>query len=126
MSTSLSDEGVRQTVEARGLREGNAFKTANAGTSTASSPIYVDSSSNVAVGGFPFTVPLLAGVTDTSFSVLSITGASTGTAADAMHQTLVSGALASFTASGFARVTVTDQAGNIVNGSYYVPFGILA
>jgi hypothetical protein len=126
MPTSLSDDGVAQTIEARGLREGNPMKTANAGTSTASSPLYIDSQSKIAVGGFPFAVSFLAGVTDTSFSAQSFTGSSTGTAADAMHQTLVSGALASFTASGFVRVTVTDNAGNITNGSYYVPFGILA
>lgn len=122
----MSDDAVNQQIESRGLREGNPIKTANAGASTASSPLYVDSNSKLAVGGFPFAVSLLAGVTDTSFSALSITGQSTGTAADAMHQTLVSGALASFTAAGFVRVTVTDSAGNITSGAYYVPFGTLA
>jgi len=126
MPTSLSDDGINQQIEARGLREGNPVRTANAGTSTASSPLYVDSTSKLAVGGFPFAVAFLAGVTDTSFSAVSFTGSSTGTANDAMHQTLVSGALGSFTAAGFVRVTVTDQAGNLTNGSYYIPFGTLA
>lgn len=122
----MSDDAVNGAIEARGLREGNPVKTANAGTSTASQPLYVDSSSKLAVGGFPFALQFLAGATDTSFSVAAFTGSSTGTAADAMHQTLVSGTLTSFTAVGFLRVTVTDNAGNINNGSYYVPFGTLA
>lgn len=126
MST-IDDTGMRVEIESRGLREGNDIRVANAGTTnvSASVPLYADSSSKLKAGGFPFAVQLLAGTIDTSFSIASISGASTTTANDMMHQTLVAGANATFTTSGWARVTVTDAGGNIVTGAYYIPFGTL-
>lgn len=107
-------------------RTGNVMKTAAGTTVSPSALLFVDANSAESSGNIPFTVPLFAGVTSTSASVVSIEGSSTGTAADAMHLTLVQGAAGSLTTAGFLRVTITDDAGNLTNGQYYIPFGTLA
>ena len=93
---------------------------------TASKPVYIDSSSVPQTAGFPFAVPMLAGVTSTSASVITIQGSATGSANELMHLTLVLGANATATIAGWYRATVTDDAGVITTGDYYVPFYTLA
>ncbi len=120
--------GLYALIQTIGLKIGNAIlnATGNAGMAT-SVPLFADANGNMNAAGFPFAVQLLAGVTSTANSVLAIEGSSTGTANDLMHQTLVQGAnVTTFTSGGFARVTVTDDAGNITNGQYYVQFGTLS
>jgi hypothetical protein len=112
-----------------GIRVGNSVVDADVGLNSlvsASQPIYVDSSSKVAVGDLPFVLPLAAGVTDTSFSLLSLKGSATGSANELMHLTLVAGANATATIAGYYRVTVTDSNGVITTGAYYAPFYTLA
>lgn len=124
----MSNEAVQASIAARGLQEGNYIRT-GAGvvnTADASTPLYVDSSAQLQAGSIPFVFPLAAGATDTSFSVVSITGQATGTANDLMHQTLVLGANATATIAGYYRVTVTDAAGVITTGAYYAPFYVLS
>ena len=89
---------------------------------TASKPVYIDSSSVPQTGGFPFAVPMIAGASSTSASVVSIQGSATGSADELMHLTLVKGANATATIAGWYRATVTDDAGVITTGDYYVPF----
>ena len=91
-------------------------------TMTASKPVYIDSSSVPQTGGFPFAVPMIAGASSTSASVVSIQGSATGSANELMHLTLVLGANATATIAGWYRATVTDDAGVITTGDYYVPF----
>lgn len=124
----MSNEAVQAQIESRGLREGNTVKTSTGGINTidASTPLYNDSNALLQAGGFPFPVPLLAGVTNTSFAVVSMTGSATGSANELMHQTLVLGSNATATVAGYYRVTVTDNAGVITTGDYYAPFYTLA
>lgn len=123
--TTIDDSGMRAEIKQNPLREGNGIKTAAEATSSASVPLYSDANSQVKAAGFPFAVQLYAGVTDTSFSSVDIKGSSTDTSPQSMYQTLVRTAMATFTTSGWMRVNVTDLAGNIVNGNYYIPFGLL-
>ena len=95
-------------------------------TVTASKPVYIDSSSVPQTGALPFANPLSAGATDSSFSTWTITGRATGSADELMHLNLVKGANATSTIAGFVRTTITDQAGVITDGDYYVPFYTLA
>lgn len=102
-------------------------KTANGGTATASVPLYSDSTSTLAVGGFPFAVPFIAGATNTSAAAFNIEGSSTGSADQIFNQTLVSGAnVTTATKQVFVRVNVTDDAGNITNGNYYLQLSSLS
>jgi len=129
MADTAGNNSLSAQIEARGLRVGNLIKVADASldtATTASTPVYSDSSSKLASGAFPFALPITAGTTDTSFSNLSFTGTSTGSAATSLTFPLVSNASASFTQVGSIRITVTDAAGNITNGQYYIPFGTLA
>lgn len=106
---------------------GNQMKTPAGVAVSASTPVFVDSNSNLQVGNIPFSMPLMAGVTSTSATVVSVEGSSTGSANELMHQTLVAGAnVTTFTSGGFLRVAITDDAGNITNGSYYIQFGTLS
>lgn len=125
MSSPTSD-GLKQEIDAGKMAIGNKIVTASGAVSTVSSNLFIDANGCLDSGNVPFALPLFAGLTDTSFSVLSVRGQATLTAADAMHQTLVSGASGSLTTVGFLRVTITDDAGNLTNGAYYIPFGTLA
>lgn len=124
----MSNEAVQAQIESRGLREGNSVKTSAGAINTtdASTPLYNDSNATLQAGAFPFAVPMFAGVTDTSFSVASISGSATGSANELMHLTLVGGANATATIAGYYRVTITDAAGVITTGAYYAPFYTLA
>ncbi len=93
---------------------------------TVSTPVYVDSTGRLVQGNIPFSLPLAAGATDTNFAVMNIIGSSTLTANDIMHQTLVAGAgVTTWTKTGFIKVNVTDNAGNITSGDHYIQFGTL-
>lgn len=128
MSSSTPDS-VKAELEAGKMKEGNSVVDDNNALQTGTdlnAPMYVDGNSTLQVGGFPFAVQLLAGVTSTSNSIASIEGSTTGSANAILTQTLVQGAAASLTTTGFLRITVTDDAGNLTNGQYYIPFGTLA
>lgn len=127
MSTQ-DNNSLEAKINLVGLRIGNDVNVADpsGGKATASTPIYVDANQKFASGDLPFVLPLAAGVTDTSFSVINVKGQATGTANDLMHLTLVAGANATATIAGFYRVTVTDAAGVITTGAYYAPFYTLA
>lgn len=119
-------DGLYDLIRNFTLKVGNLIKDLVGASASASVPLYSDSNSKLAAGGFPFALQLLAGVTDTSFSVAAITGSSTGSANELMHQTLVDGAqVTTFTKTGFLRVTITDSAGNITNGAHYIQIGTL-
>lgn len=122
-------DGLKAELDAGKMQEGNAVVDANNALQTGgdlNAPMFVDGNSTMQVGGFPFAIQLLAGVTSTSNSIATIEGSSTGTAAAALTQTLVQGTSASLTTTGFLRITITDDAGNLTNGQYYIPFGTLA
>jgi len=127
MSTQ-DGNSLEAKINAMGVRIGNDVNVADpsGGKATASTPLYVDASQKVASGDLPMTVVLAAGVTDTSFSAMSLKGQATGTPNDLMHLTLVLGANATATIAGYYRVTVTDSAGVITTGAYYAPFYTLA
>lgn len=93
---------------------------------TASKPVYIDSNSVPQTGGFPFTVQMLGGTLTTSTAIASLQGSATGSADELMHLTFVKGANATATIGGYYRVTITDDAGVITTGNYYVPFYTLA
>lgn len=112
----------------KGIRTGMAIIVDSSEVAaTASVPVYSDANSNVQVGGFPFVVPFVAGVTNTANAVFSVEGSTTGSANELMHQTLVLGSsVTTFTKTGFIRVTVTDDAGNITNGDHFIQIGTLS
>jgi len=120
-------EQIESLVNTIGLKVGNTVNASTMLPTTASTPLFVDSSSKLGTGNIPFAMPMFAGTTDTSFSAMSFRGQATLTANDIMHQTLVAASgVTTFTSAGFIRVTVTDDAGNITNGSYYMQIGTLS
>lgn len=105
---------------------GNSAKSSGGVAATISTPLFVDSSGKVAQGAIPYSMPLSAGATNTNFSVMTIVGSSTLSADDIMHQTLVAGAgVTTWTKTGFIKVNITDNAGNITSGDHYIQFGTL-
>jgi len=100
-------------------------------TGTASTPLYVDSSSKVAQGNVPFTFPVagvtITGVLATTTSALIVTGTANTDNADLyMSGQLVGGArVTTFTKTGFIRVNITDASGVLTNGEHYIQVGTL-
>ena len=81
---------------------------------------------NLQNGTAPLSRLVITGVANTATGFASFTGASTLTANDIMHQTLVDGAgVTTFTKTGFLRVSIVDTAGNITDGDHYIQFGSL-
>ena len=106
--SSISPDAVREELRLAGITGGQTIADIQDGTR-------------------PLSRLVITGVADTGTSFSSLTGASTLTDNDIMHQTLVAGAgVTTLTYSGFARVSIVDQAGNITNGDYYIPFGTLS
>ena len=139
--SSITPDAVREEIKENALVVGNPVKTAAKlqtitssliyadsdskmakTTVTASKPVYIDSSSVPQTGGFPFAVPMIAGASDTSAAVMTVQGSATGSADELMHLTLVKGANTTAVIAGYMRATITDDAGVITTGDYYVPF----
>ena len=94
--------------------------------STASATL-VSSLSALEDGTTPFSLVTISGVPTTSSSALSVTGTSSLSANEIFHLTLVSAAgVTTFTYSGFIRMSAVDSGGNITDGSYYIPFGLVS
>ncbi len=82
---------------------------------------------NLQNGTTPLSRLIITGVANTGTSFGSFTGASTLSADEIMHQTLVDGAgVTTFTKTGFLRVSIVDQGGNITDGDHYIQFGSLS
>lgn len=122
--SDMGNNAVQDQIKARGLGVGNYVQTAAGVAVTASTPIYVDSNSQLATGAIPFAVSFNAATTSTS--VLDVIGSATGSANDLMHLTLVLGANATATVAGYYRINITDSAGVVTSGNYYAPFYTLA
>lgn len=122
MAGSISPDGARSEITENALKAGNPVKTSAGAKATASQPVYVDSSSNMATGAFPFTLPVdidsnTASVA--SFDVVGLEGVITGTVVNIAGSTV--------TQTGALRITVTDATGiGATTGAYYIPFGTLA
>lgn len=94
---------------------------------TASKPVYIDSSSVPQTGSIPFSVPIVANGTSTTQTFFNLTGSSSESGTADMTLQLVKGAdYTTFTKSGAIRVTITDSAGNLVNGDHYIQIGTLS
>lgn len=120
--TSITPDGARAEIRENSLVAGNPVKNSSKAPATASKPLYVDSSSNMASGSFPFAIPFEAqATTDSAFS---ISGTPNG---NIMTQTLVAAASAStFTVAGYARMTIVSANEAIMSsGAYYVQLGTL-
>lgn len=116
--SSITPDGVRAEITANALVAGNPVKDSSKAPATASQPVYVDSSSNMASGAFPFAIPFSAqSTTDTA---ISVSGTPNG---NIMTQTLVAAASATTaTAAGWFRMTVVSANEAIMSsGSYYIP-----
>lgn len=122
MSTPSTD-ALKQEIDAGRMRVGNQVQLASGLPAATSAPIYTDSSGNLAVGD---TFPLVSNIASTASAGFSIRGQATGTANDLMHLTLVAGANATATIAGYVRTNVTDDAGVITSGAYYMPFYTLS
>ena len=101
-------------------------------TGTVSTPLYVDSNSQVAQGNvpFPFTAAglVVSGTTATTVSALSVTAqAETDNSGLLMSGQLVGGSrVTTWTKTGFIRVNVTDSAGVLTDGDHYIQIGTLS
>lgn len=126
MSTPTTD-GLKQEIDAGKMKVGNTIVDANGFVVSAPSSIpFLDSSSKLSTGNIPFAMPLVAGISNTANSVAAVEGSTTLAANVEMTTTIVKGLTASFTTAAFLRVTITDDAGNLANGAYYIPIGTLA
>lgn len=141
--TSITPDGARAEIRENALVAGNPVKTsakvaqADAllyadsngqlaeSSVTASTPLYVDSSKVPQSGDIPFAFPVTAA--STTAALIKLTGTSTLSATGPLTNTIVAGAAVStFTASGYARVQLVDNGGNVTNSNYYIQFGTLA
>jgi hypothetical protein len=124
MSTPSGDS-VRAEIIENALVTGNPVKDSSKIPLTSSKPLYADSSSNLATDA-PF--PLIVTSSQaTTTALLTVTGASTLSATGPLTNTIVAAAaVTTFTAAGYARVLITDSAGNVTTSNYYVQFGTLA
>lgn len=124
------NDSLQQLIQQMGLKEGNQVLDSNGNAAAAANlsvPLYADAAGNLQAGGLPFALQLLAGVQNTSNSALAVEGSSTGSANELMHQTLVSASnVTTVTNQAFIRITLTDDAGNITNGAYYIPVATLS
>ena len=120
---SITPDAVREEIRENAIVAGNPVKTSTKAVATASTPIYVDSSSNMASGSFPFAIPFEAQTT--TDSAVSVSGTPNG---NIMTQTLVASASATtFTAAGYARMTIVSANEAIMSsGAYYVQLGTLS
>lgn len=125
--SSITADAVREEIRENAVVVGNPVKTAAKIAALASLPIYADSSSNLGVGAYPFSVPVDVSSQATTSTFLNLTGKSTLSGTADMTLTLVAGAAyTTFTKSGAIRVTITDSAGNVVNGDHYIQIGTLS
>lgn len=143
--SSPTPGSVQDELNTKAFKEDNFLTTVEGASSTVSSlpyvnsesklqtkplnpskPLWVDSNSVPHAGEFPFAVPLHSGVVNTGSSVLDIKGSSTLTANDIYHQVLVEGSqVTTFGSQVYIRVSVTDEAGNITDGDYYIQAGTI-
>jgi len=124
--SEMSNEAIQAQLEANKVASAKVQIGEPITDATASKVVYSDASKNVAAGSLPFELQI-TGATDSTFSFLDLTGASSNSADIAMQGTLVDGAqVTTFTKTGFARVTITDSGGNITDGTHYIQFGTLS
>ena len=124
---SITPDAVRAEISENSLVAGNPVKTAAKILALASMPMYVDSNSQFQSGALPFAFPVDVSGGSTTAAFLSLTGRSTLSGSADMTLTLVAGsAYTTFTKSGAIRVTITDAAGNVVDGDHYIQIGSLS
>ena len=128
---SITPDAVRAEIAENANVIGNPVKNANKTDATASTPIYVDSTSKLATGNIPFATTMagvvVSGLLTTAVSSLDISGTSNpGTADTLMQGQLVLGSrVTTITTTGYLQINITDAQGNITNGVHYIPFGTL-
>ena len=128
---SITPDSVRAEIEENANVIGSPIKNANKTLATASTPIYVDSTSKLATGNIPFATTMagvvVSGLVSTTVSALDVTGASNPGSADTLMQgQLVLGSrVTTFTSTGYIQVNITDSAGNLTNGVHYIQVGTL-
>ena len=138
IATLKADEAVKIAV-------GDDVITAAGGAVTASSVVYADSGSDFATnaitaskllyadankvpqtGNLPFEI-VHSGVANTASAIVEYQANSTLTANHLMHGTFVAGAqVTTFTKTGFIRVKITDDGGNLTDGYHYIQIGSLS
>lgn len=127
--TEQSNESIQAEFalnKAGRMAEGNVVLDSNGDAVTASAgPLYVDSNQKMKSGDLPYELKF-SGVTNTASAVLDLQAASTVSADELMHGTFVSGAsVTTFTKTGFIRVKITDDGGNLTDGYHYIQLGSL-
>lgn len=121
MSTPSTD-GLKLEIDQGRMRVGNQVQLATGLPAVASQPLMTDASGNLAAA-----TPLLMSALTTAVSFLDVTGQSTTSADEMMHNTLVAGAsVTTWTKTGFIQINVTDAGGNITAGKHYIQFGTLS
>jgi hypothetical protein len=124
MSTPSGDS-LRQEIVENALVVGNPVKDASKIALINANSVYVDANGVMAaVPPMPITV---TSAQATTTALMNLSGASTLSATGPLTNTLVVGsAVTTATIAGYARVTITDSAGNVTTSQYYVPFYTLA
>ena len=122
---SPTPDAVRAEIKENSLVVGNPVKESTKLPVTTVRGIYADSNAQMAtVAPFPMAV---SSAEATTTAVMSLAGASTLSASGPLTNTLVAGsAVTTATIAGYARVSVTDAAGNVSTSNYYVPFYTLS
>lgn len=143
---SITPDAVRAEIAENANVVGNPVKTAAKLKALASYLMYSDSNSDLAAsalaaskllyvdsnvvpqaGNVPFALPVDVSGQSTTSAFLNLTGRSSLSGSADMTLTLVAGsAYTTFTKSGAIRVTITDSAGNVVDGDHYIQIGSLS
>ena len=123
----VKDDSPDTTTAANANVYIDANSKIQASAMTASKPVYVDSNSVPQSAALPFSLPIVANGTSTTQTFLNLTGSSSESGSNDMGLQLVKGSdYTTFTKSGAIKVTITDSAGNLVNGDHYIQIGTLS
>lgn len=123
MSSTTADS-VQEMVEGGKLKIGNEVKESTQLPTSASKPLYVDSSSKLAGGAFPFPVEV-SNLSTTGTVFAKFSGSSTLSENSLYTQIVAASGATTFTTTGYLRVTITDAAGNVTDGDHYIRIGSL-
>lgn len=121
--SSISGDAARAEIRENALVTGNPVKDSNKfPITTGANAMYMDSNSALATGpALPLTV---TSAMATTTSLLSLSAA---TQTGSLTNTFVASAqVTTATIAGYIRITVTDTAGNLTTGGYYMPIYTIA
>lgn len=77
-------------------------------------------------GTAPLSVVKVSGIESSGSAFMNVTGRSTLADAGSLYTTIVAAAgMTTYTVTGYLRVRITDEAGNVTDGDHYIQIGTI-